>query len=329
MVWLEHESGMRRIISVSRRTDIPAFYGDWFMRRVREGFAGVVAPYGGQRYLVSLAPQDVDCFVFWSKDFTPFVPHLDTLDRLGYRFYFNYTLTALPPVFETNVDQAAALKTLQHLSERYSPRHINWRFDPIVLSSITGEGFYLDAFERLAAQLSGRVERCTFSFVTEYEKVQRNLLSLLTDKGIQFLQPSIEEKIALADRLAAVAERYGIRMYSCCGDYLLGERIQKAHCIDGRIIEQLFFPQGLAYQEKPTRRECGCTESIDIGTYDTCPHGCLYCYANANKAVAREAFRRHDPDSAFLGYGKSQSDAWVAEIRRGGPAGEADGPALF
>jgi hypothetical protein len=295
---------------------VPAFHGDWFMRRIREGFAGVVAPYGGQRYLVSLAPQDVDCFVFWSKDFTPFVPHLDTLDRLGYRFYFNYTLTALPTVFETNVDKAAALKTLKYLSERYSPRHINWRFDPIILSSITGADFYLDAFERLAAQLAGRVERCYFSFVTEYEKVKRNLLQLLTDKGISILQPQLEEKISLANQLAAIAERHGIRMYTCCGDCLLGDRIRKAHCIDGGIIEQLFFPHGFEYKEKPTRKECGCTESIDIGTYDTCPHGCVYCYANANKATADRAFKNHDPASAFLGFSKIQSDTWVAELRQ-------------
>lgn len=320
---------MKRIISVSRRTDIPAFYNDWFMRRIREGFTGVVAPYGGKRYLVSLAPQDVDCFVFWSKDFTPFVPHLDALDRLGYRFYFNYTLTALPAVFETNVDKATALKTLKYLSERYSPRHINWRFDPIVLSSITDGAFYLDAFEQLAAQLAGRVERCYFSFVTDYEKVKCNLLPLLTDKGISLLQLHPQKKVALADRLAAIADRYGIRMYSCCGDFLVGPRIHKAHCIDGGIIEQLFFPQGFQYKEKPTRQECGCTESIDIGTYDTCPHGCLYCYANADKAVAGEAFRRHDPDSAFLGFAKSQSDPWIAEIQRNGSGQDTNSPALF
>ena len=307
---------MSRIISVSRRTDIPAWYGDWLMRRIRESFAGVVAPYGGKRYLVSLVPQDVDCFAFWSKDFTPFVPHLDMLDRLGYRFYFNYTLTAMPAVFESHVDKEAALKTLKYLSERYSPRHINWRFDPIILSSITGADFYLDAFERLAAPLAGRVERCYFSFVTEYEKVKRNLLQLLTDKGINIFQPHLEEKITLTDRLAAIAERYGIRMYTCCGDCLLGDRIHKAHCIDGGIIEQLFFPHGFEYKEKPTRKECGCTESIDIGTYDTCPHGCVYCYANANKATADRAFKNHDPASAFLGFSKIQSDTWVAELRQ-------------
>jgi histone acetyltransferase (RNA polymerase elongator complex component) len=113
-----------------------------------------------------------------------------------------------------------------------------------------------------------------------------------------------------------IAERYGIRMYSCCGEYLVNDRIHKAHCIDGAIIERLFAPPGFAYREKPTRQECGCTESIDIGAYDTCPHGCVYCYANADKAVACEAFRKHDPDSAFLGVDKTRSEQWLAEIRR-------------
>ncbi len=306
---------MSRIISVSRRTDIPAFYGEWFMRRLREGFAGVVNPFGGKRYLASLTPEHVVCFVFWSKDFTPFVPHLDTLDRLGYRFYFNYTLTALPAVFESHVDKDAALKTLLYLSQRYSPAHINWRFDPIVLSSITDGNFYLDAFERLAGRLAGRVERCYFSFVTEYNKVKRNFAALQDREGLRILPVHLDEKIALADRLATMAERYGIRMYSCCGAYLVNDRIQKAHCIDGAVIERLFAP-GSPWREKPTRDECGCTESIDIGAYDTCPHGCVYCYANANKTVADEACRRHDAASAFLGVDQPQSELWLAELGR-------------
>jgi histone acetyltransferase (RNA polymerase elongator complex component) len=105
-------------------------------------------------------------------------------------------------------------------------------------------------------------------------------------------------------------------MYSCCGDYLVGDKIKKAHCVDGRIIESLFHPEGLNYKAKPTRKECGCTESTDIGTYDTCPHGCVYCYANANKVQRSEAAERHEPDSAFLGYSKAESDRWILEIRK-------------
>ncbi len=313
-------NAMKRIISVSRRTDIPAFYRDWFLRRLRDGYAGVVNPFGGKRYLVSLKPEDVSGFVFWSKDFTPFIEPLEMLDRLGYRFYFNYTLTALPTVFESHVDKDAALKTLLYLSERFSPKHINWRFDPIVLSDVTDEAFYLSAFERLARQLAGHVERCYFSFVALYNKVKRNFQQMQEHAGVHVIDPHAEEKIALADRLASIAERYSIRMYSCCGEYLLSPSIQKAHCIDGAIIQQLFPADGCQYKDKPTRQECGCTESVDIGTYDTCPHGCVYCYANANKAVARRAFESHDPESAFLGYSKAQSDVWVAELRQASPA---------
>jgi hypothetical protein len=104
-------------------------------------------------------------------------------------------------------------------------------------------------------------------------------------------------------------------MFSCCADYLVNDRIQKGHCIDGSVIESLFFPEGFSYKEKPTRAQCGCTESSDIGTYDTCPHGCVYCYANVNKQRAVKLYGEHDKDSAFLGCSKSQSDKWLAEIQ--------------
>lgn len=158
---------MRKIVSVSRRTDIPAFHGDWFMRRVRDGFAAVVNPFGGGKYLVSLRPEDVTCFVFWSKDFRPFLERLENLDEMGYRFYFNYTVTNLPTVFESGVEMESALKTLKALSQMYSPAHINWRFDPIILCSICDNDYFLRTFSQLAAELEGVVERCYFSVVTE------------------------------------------------------------------------------------------------------------------------------------------------------------------
>jgi hypothetical protein len=286
------------------------------MGRVREGFAGVVHPFAGKRYVVSLRPEDVTCLVFWSKDFTPFVDDLDVLDRLGYRFYFNYTVTAVPQVFECDVDRAAALRTLKLLSRRYSPAHINWRFDPIVLSSVCDGEFYVREFGRLAHELEGLVERCYFSFVMPYRKVDRNFRLLEQAENLRIVYASESERIELAGRLAQIAREHGMQLYSCCGEHLLCESIQQAHCIDGSLIERLFYPRGLAWNEKPTRPGCGCTESIDLGTYDTCPHGCVYCYANANKAVAHRAFEEHDPASAFLGFARSRSDEWLAEIRR-------------
>jgi hypothetical protein len=306
---------IKRIISASRRTDIPAFYGDWFMRRIREGFAGIAHPFGGRRYIVSLRPEDVACFVFWSKDFGPFVENLKVLDNLGYKFYFNYTVTGLPEVFESRVDKRAAVEALKRLSDTYSPRRINWRFDPIIFSSICDREFFLRVFETLARELEGYVERCIISFVTEYNKVKRNFTELQRTSGVRIANDSEGRKVELANELAAIAERHGIRMFSCCGDYLTGSKIQKAHCIDGALIEELFFPEGFSYNDKPTRKGCGCAQSTDIGAYDTCPHGCVYCYANANKRRARTAFEAHDRDSAFLGQTKSESDRWLAEIQ--------------
>jgi len=306
---------MRRIISASRRTDIPAFYGDWFMHRLEDGFAGIVNPFGGRRYVVSLKPQDVVCFVFWSKNFSPFLENLKIIDRMGYKFYFNYTITALPEVFENNVERQTAIEGLKQLSRTYSPRHINWRFDPIIISSVCDRHFFIKAFEELASEFEGLVERCYFSFVTEYGKVKRNFEELEKAAGVKVTSCSRDFKIDLANELSEIASRHGIRMFSCCGDYLVNDSIQKGHCIDGSVIENLFFPEGLTYKEKPTRAECGCTESTDIGTYDTCPHGCIYCYANINRQKAVKSFRKYDKDSAFLCYSKSQSDKWLAEIQ--------------
>ena len=175
--------------------------------------------------------------------------------------------------------------------------------------------FHLRAFEKLASELEGFVERCIISFVTEYKKVTRNYEELKKTTDVRITECSREFKIALANDLATIAERHGIRMFSCCGDYLIGEKIKKAHCIDGALIEELFSPEGFSYDIKPTRKECGCTQSIDIGAYDTCPHGCIYCYANANKRRAHRAFQSHDKQSAFLGHSKSESDRWLAEIQ--------------
>jgi len=308
---------MKRIISVSRRTDIPAFYGDWFMGRLKAGVAGVAHPFGGQKYVVSLKPEDVTCLVFWSKNFTPFLENLKTIESMGYKFYFNYTVTGLPGIFESNVEKQAAIGTLKLLSRMYSPQHINWRFDPIIISSICDGEFFIRAFEELAREFEGFVWRCYFSFVCEYNKVRRNFQELQKATGVEIIEVGEDFKINLANELSAIAERHGIEMFSCCSDYLAGGRIKKAHCIDGSIIEKLFFPEGFQYTEKPTRAECGCIESIDIGTYDTCPHGCVYCYANANKSRAYESFRKHDKDSTFLGYGKSESDRWLMEIASG------------
>ena len=305
---------MRKIISASRRTDIPAFYGDWFMNRLKEGFAGYVNPFWGQKYTVSLTLDNVACFVFWSKNFIPFVDKLKTIDKIGYKFYFNYTINGFPYIFERNVlKKDLLIDNLKKLSDMYSPEYINWRYDPIIISDITNYDFNLKNFDYIASKIEKYVERCFFSFVFLYGKVKKNFIDIQKESRIKIYNPDNDLKIKLANKLADIANQYGIKMYSCCGDYLLGPKIEKAHCIDAKLIKNLFYnnKDEFKYRIKPTRKECGCTESTDIGTYNTCAHGCMYCYANINKKSAYKTYKQHDKNTAFLGYSKTESDKWL------------------
>ncbi|MCP4130169.1 MAG: DUF1848 domain-containing protein [bacterium] len=307
---------MKRIISASRRTDIPAFYGDWFMRRLKEGAAGYVNPYGGQKYITPLTPQTVHCFVFWSKNYIPFMSNLEKILKSGFNFYFNYTINGLPSLFEKHVPpKEQTIENLKELSAIYSPKHLTWRYDPILISTKTDYNYHRSNFESIAASLSGSVERCYTSFVHPYGKVTRNIEKLQRETGITANTPAIEEQRALAEDLAKTAGRYGITLHSCCNDELLSPTVKKAHCIDGPLIEELFGPAETALKRKPSRKNCGCTESIDIGVYDSCPHGCAYCYATVNKEAAASRLQHHDPSSTFLGYTAQQSANWIAEIK--------------
>jgi hypothetical protein len=305
---------MSRIISVSRRTDIPAFYGDWFMNRLKEGFVGYVNPFGGQKYLISLKPEDVICFVFWSKNFKPFLENLRIIEALGYKFYFNYTITGLPGIFECNTGKETAIEALKELSKRYSPKHINWRYDPIIISDITDYDFHIKNFRNLTSELEGYVERCYFSYAARYGKVKTNFEKFQAEHGVKITDPDYNFRTKLANELANIAREHGIKMLTCCGDYLLNPRIKKAHCVDGKLVEKLSHKRFL-HAQKPTRKECGCTESVDIGAYDTCPHGCVYCYASMNKEIAETRFQAHDNNSAFLGYAKAECDRWVEAVQ--------------
>lgn len=313
LIWIK----MSRIISVSRRTDIPAYYGGWFMNRLKEGFSGYVNPFGRQKYLVSLKPEDVVCFVFWSKNFNPFLENLRLIEAMGYSFYFNYTITGLPAAFESNTaGKEVSIEALKVLGKRYSPAHINWRYDPITISDITDFDFHINNFKNLAAELEGCVERCYFSYAVRYGKVKTNFKKFQADSDIEITDPDSNFRYRLANELASIAQDHGIEMHSCCGDYLLNPKIKKAHCIDGKLVEELMRKR-FSPAQKPTRKECGCTESTDIGAYDTCPHGCIYCYANMNKEKADVRFKAHDDKSAFLGYAKAECEDWVKALQAG------------
>ncbi len=294
---VEKDTANLNIISASRRTDIPAFYMPWLIKRLQAGFVSYPNPYNGQVYTVSLRPEDVHSIVFWSKHYEQLLPHLDELTERGYRFYFHYTITGASRVLEPHAPGwQRAVQVFRELAKRTSARHVQWRFDPILFTDELGAEFYIERFRDLATALSGMTQRCYFSFAVFYGKVGRQLRRM----RIRFHDPATEDKQALVKAMADIADECGITLYACCQDALVTKRVQKAHCIDGGLLAELFPDRPLISKFKPTRKQCGCVVSRDIGMYDTCPHGCAYCYANQNHQAALRRFRAHKPEAQML-----------------------------
>ncbi|MGE5507009.1 MAG: DUF1848 domain-containing protein [Chitinophagales bacterium] len=287
------------IISASRRTDIPAFYAEWFMRRLREGFCLVPNPFNANQVSrVSLRPEEVDVLVFWTKDPAPLLPHLPELDRLGYRYYFQYTVNAYGRDLEPNLPPLPArVETFRRVSEHVGPERVIWRYDPIILANFTDPGFHRDGFGRLLDALAGYTRKVVISLVDFYQKTDRRL-SQLEAAGWRFDKSGPEENPALRQLLAwmsrAAADR-GLVIESCAEAFDLAELgIRPGRCIDDRLIEQLW---GLHFHKKDPgqRAACGCVTSRDIGISDTCLHGCRYCYATRNPELAERRRLEHDP----------------------------------
>ncbi|MDP9316870.1 MAG: DUF1848 domain-containing protein [Chloroflexota bacterium] len=287
------------VISASYRTDIPAFYGDWFMQRVREGYVRYQNPYGPQVVTVSLQPKDVHAIVFWSKNYGPFLKHLDELDHSDLDFYFHYTITGLPHALEERVPPPSqTIETFHRLARRYSPAHLQWRYDPVVFSPQTDAAWHVRTFRTLAEQLEGLTARCYFSFLDVYSKVERNVRKLPYEA--QPFDPSNDDKLELALQLADIAGGHGIAMYTCTEDFAAVGSIQRGACVDKDILDCLYPHKRRSMKLNSNRGKCGCYDSRDIGAYDTCPHGCVYCYAVVNRPLALKRYQEHEIDHDMM-----------------------------
>jgi hypothetical protein len=289
------------IVSVSRRTDVPAFHARWFLRRLEEGFAEYRNPFGGKIHRVSLLPEDVRAFVFWTRNPAPLMRGLARIER---PFYFLYTLNGYPRALERSTPPLArSIATFRRLAGRIGPERVRWRYDPILLSRETDAAFHLRNFEKIARSLEGATEECLFSFVDVYGKVRRNMAAV--PEGFGLLDAPLRKRRALTRELAGIAGRYGIRLLACCEDDLVtagaggAGAVGKARCVDPGLIGRL-APSERPETLRPTREECGCAASRDIGAYDTCPHGCVYCYANASPEAAIRRYRKCDPALAMV-----------------------------
>jgi DNA repair photolyase len=283
------------IVSASRRTDIPAFFSDWFFNRIDDGFLFARNPMNPHQISrISLSPAVVDCIVFWSKNPKRMIERLHLLDR--YNYYFQFTITAYGQLLEPNVPtRDEAIDIFNRLSRKIGKNRVVWRYDPIILADNIDIKYHVASFEYIAKQLFGKTRRCVISFLDLYKKTIRNISS------VSVTDITVEMMIDLARALSILASRYGIELVSCAEEIdLVSYGIKHGKCIDDKLIEEVF---GFALQiekDKTQRAECGCVASVDIGSYNTCPHGCLYCYANFSPDKVRLNYALHNPHSPLL-----------------------------
>ena len=292
------------ILSVSRRTDIPAFYTPWLMNRIREGYVLVRNPMNyHQVSKVSISPDVIDCIAFWTKNPAPLLPYLEEIG-CRYPFYFQFTLNAygrevepgLPP-FEKRVE------SFRRLSEAVGPKRVIWRYDPVLLSDRYTAAWHTEQFAKAAKALRGSAERCVISFVDMYEKVKKNLT------GLNARECGDDEMIRLSAAFSETAKENGFVLQTCAEKAdLLKYGIVHGCCVDADLISEITGWKIKAKKDPNQRSECGCVESIDVGQYNTCRHGCRYCYATFNPQSVETFSARHDPESPFLVGGQEPGD---------------------
>ena len=276
------------IISASRRTDIPACYPKWFLNRLREGFVLVRNPVVPSRISrVPLTRDKVSGIVFWTKDAAPLMPYLDDINAMGYPYYFQFTITPYGSTLEPGLrKKSKIIETFCTLAEQLGKCRVRLRYDPIVLNKTLTTAYHMQKFERILKQLDGCTDVCTISFVDPYKKLRP-----LYQSGI-LREITQQEKQELASVFYEIGRQYHIEVRACCeADVAL----PCACCVDGALLH------GAALKPAVSQREgCSCVQSTDIGMYDTCQNGCIYCYANTGKRAVENHTATYDEHNPLL-----------------------------
>lgn len=282
------------ILNTGGRTDTVQYYTDWLLRRFEEGYVltrNPLFPSKVQRY--ELSPDKVDCVVFCSKNYRPILPRLHEITD-SFPTYFHYTITAYGKDIEPGVPSIKeSMETLIDLSRLVGKQRIAWRYDPVLLTKEYTIERHLETFEEMAGVLAPYIDRCIFSFVEMYKKLETNMPELIP--------LSQEDMNTLAKGLGSIAQKYGIHIQTCGtnGDYT-PYGIHSSGCM---TLDILGNANGIVFKNlkhKGLRQGCHCIESRDIGAYDTCLNGCKYCYANKNPKKAFENYKYHAPSSPLL-----------------------------
>ena len=284
------------ILSVSRRTDVPSYYSEWFYNRIKEGFLYVRNPMNPHQVSrIELSPEVVDCIVFWTKNPQPMLERLGEL--VAYKYYFQFTLTGYGKDIESNVPhkKEVVIPAFQKLSEQIGTKRVIWRYDPILFNRTYTPEYHLKAFEQIGAALKGYTNKCVISFVDEYAKNKKSMA------GLQVYNLPETERKDFAGKLSEIAKENGMSIASCAESIDLAQcGIEHNSCIDKTLIEDIIGSKLKASKDKGQRPECGCVESVEVGTYNTCKNGCKYCYANHSPESVIENCRKYSVDSPLL-----------------------------
>jgi len=282
------------IISASYRTDIPAFHGDWFLERLAAGEVTVKNPYNQKPMRIDLSPGAVDGYVFWTRNARPFARAFEAVAAQGKPFVVHYTILGYPPSLDANViAPKLAVENARAIADRYGPRALVWRYDPILLTPETEIAWHRANFAALAAAMAGISDEVVVSFAQIYAKSQRNLAKA----GVTWRAPDAAEQATLIAALTTDAARNGMTLSLCTQPELSAATgAMPARCIDAKRLSDLSGPdlakRHIGARTKGNRPGCLCAESRDIGGYNSCVHGCQYCYAVADHALARKQMQQ-------------------------------------
>lgn len=289
------------ILQTGLRTDIPAFYTPWLLRRLEDGYVLVRNPYRPHavtRY--SLSPAVVDLIAFCTKNPAPMLPHLDALAPYGQ--HWHVTITPYGPDIEPNVPpKEQVMSDFLRLSAALGSHRVAWRYDPILLTDTYPLERHIADFEAMARTLAGSTYVCVISFIDLYQKVRRNFP--------EAREVSVGDRLTLAKAFVETGRRYGMTIKSCAeGSLLASCGVDVSGCMTLAVYEAALGAPLAAPRDRPTTRECACHLTCDIGAYDTCGHLCRYCYANSRSETALRHLREHDPASPFLLGGPQPGD---------------------
>jgi len=296
------------ILNTGSRTDIPAYYSEWFYNRIKKGFVYTRNPYNPKLiHSYKLDPSVVDVLVFCTKNPEPMMKRLDEIAH--FKQFWGITLTAYGKDIEPHVpDKHRIIECIKVLSNRFGSQSVEWRYDPIFLSDKYTKEVHLRSFEHIANKLSGSIEICVISFIDLYQKTIKNFPSVS--------EVCLEDQIELIKAFVEIGKKYNIRIKTCLENKVLEDYgVDTSGCLTQSVLEKSLNQRLNITKQTQAREGCDCLLGNDIGSYNSCGHGCVYCYANYDMKLVRENMKKHNKNSPLL-IGELRSDDTIREMNQ-------------